>query len=62
MHAANVLLFGAALFFSFLTLAQAAAIPQAVNQMASGYKNVAYFVNWVRPLTIAPPKARLTVC
>ncbi|KAF1838525.1 endochitinase 1 precursor [Decorospora gaudefroyi] len=50
MRAANMLLAGAAFLPSFFTLIQAVAIPQPVNDAmtssASGYKNVAYFVNW----------------
>jgi len=49
-------------FLSLATLGKAVAIPQVaainqtVNTMASGYKNVAYFVNWVSTLlTAAPP-------
>jgi chitinase len=52
MRAATMLLAGVAILLSFFSLIQAAAIPQTVdNTMASsaatGYKNVAYFVNWV---------------
>jgi hypothetical protein len=58
MRVTNVLS-GAASLLSFLTYTQAAAIPQSSNNMtstsSSGYKNVAYFVNWVRPLIAAPP-------
>lgn len=41
------------------TLVQAAAIPLPATNMASvtsGYKNVAYFVNWVCSLTTNPQK------
>ncbi|CAO2657750.1 Nn.00g038760.m01.CDS01 [Neocucurbitaria sp. VM-36] len=45
-----MLLAGAASLLSFSTLIHAVAIPQTTNNMttsaASGYKNVAYFVNW----------------
>lgn len=38
-----------AFLLSYITLSQAIAIPQSVHAMstATGYKNVAYFVNWV---------------
>jgi chitinase len=55
MRAANMLLAGVATLLSFSTLIQAAVIPQTANDImtasaAAGYKNVAYFVNWVRSL------------
>jgi chitinase len=42
-----------AIILSFSTLIQAAAFPENTNDTitslaATGYKNVAYFVNWVR--------------
>jgi chitinase len=52
MRAANMLT-GVTSLLSFSTLVQAAAIPQGTNynmttsSAVSGYKNVAYFVNWV---------------
>jgi chitinase len=46
-----MLLTGVAILLSLSTLIQAAAFPQTVNETmassaATGYKNVAYFVNW----------------
>jgi alpha-ketoglutarate-dependent taurine dioxygenase len=51
-----MLLAGVAILLSSFTLVQAAAIPHTANDtmtasVAAGYKNVAYFVNWVRSLT-----------
>ena len=52
MRAANMLT-GVTSLLSFSTLVQAVAIPQGTNynmttsSAVSGYKNVAYFVNWV---------------
>jgi hypothetical protein len=55
------LLSGAASVLSLSTYTQAAAIPPSTTNMTttatSGYKNVAYFVNWVCALPAAPPKA-----
>ncbi|KAI8937477.1 Endochitinase B1 [Plenodomus lindquistii] len=53
MRAVQMLLAGAASLLSFSTLTHAVAIPRALNDTsenmtteATGYKNVAYFVNW----------------
>jgi hypothetical protein len=55
MHAANMLLAGATFLLSLFTIVHAVAIPPTANDTmgsssaaATGYKNVAYFVNWVR--------------
>jgi hypothetical protein len=60
MRFSNVLS-GAASLLSLSAHTHAAAIPQDTGNMtttaASGYKNVAYFVNWVRALTTAPLRA-----
>jgi chitinase len=54
MRLTNRLLSGAAALLSLSTLAQAAPFPQngTMSTAATGYKNVAYFVNWVSWLTL----------
>jgi hypothetical protein len=53
MRLSNVVLSGAATLLSLSTFVQAAPFAQnntttMASTVASGYKNVAYFVNWVR--------------
>jgi hypothetical protein len=63
MRGTNMLLSAAAGLLSFSTLSQAIPFPQAaqipengtMDATASGYKNVAYFVNWVCLSSSAPP-------
>jgi chitinase len=54
-----MLLSGAATLLSLSTLSQAIPLPEdgAMSAAATGYKNVAYFVNWVRLLGTTPPIA-----
>jgi chitinase len=59
MRFSNMLLSGAATLLSLSTLSQAIPLPEdgAMSAAATGYKNVAYFVNWVRLLGTTPPIA-----
>jgi hypothetical protein len=57
MRFTNILLSGATSLLSLSTLSQAIPLPEdgAMSAAATGYKNVAYFVNWVCLLGTTPP-------